>query len=160
MGSTTTLSDALLGGVWSSSNTAIATISTSGVVTGVAAGSVMIYYVVSNSCGSMTDSVAVSVQLSPVAGTISGASSVCQGSTITLTDAATGGVWSSSNTRASVSGGVVTGISGGLDTIRYTVTNACGNAIATKPISIIALPYPGVISGYTSVCEGLTIALT
>ncbi len=160
LGSTTTLSDASFGGVWSSSNTAVATINTTGVVSGVAAGSAEIYYAVSNSCGSMTDSVAVSVQVALVAGTISGPSVVCQGATITLTDAATGGIWSSSNARATVSAGVVTGISGGMDTIKYTVSNACGSAVATKPISVIALPYPGVISGFTSVCEGNSIALT
>ncbi len=160
VGGTTTLADATFGGVWSSSNTSVATISGTGVVSGVAAGTAEIYYAVSNSCGSVTDSVMISVQTAPTAGTITGPASVCQGASITLTDAAPGGVWSSANSHATVSGGVVTGASAGIDTIRYTVTNACGSVAATKAISIGGLPYPGTISGYTSVCQGLSIALT
>ena len=160
VGGTTTLADASFGGVWSSSNPSVATITSAGVVTGVASGTDEIYYAVSNSCGSMTDSVMITVQTAPTAGAISGASSVCQSATITLTDAATGGIWSSANSHASVSGGVVTGVSAGIDTIRYTVTNACGSVAAIKAISIGGLPYPGTISGYTSLCAGNSIALT
>ena len=158
--SSTTLAVASFGGIWSSSNTSIATITTTGVVTGFASGTDEIYYAVSNSCGSLTDSVMITVQTAPTAGAISGASSVCQSATITLTDAAAGGVWSSANSHASVSGGVVTGVSAGIDTIRYTVTNACGSVAAIKAISIGGLPYPGTISGYTSLCAGNSIALT
>lgn len=48
VGATITLSDATPGGTWSSGNTARATVTSGGVVTGVSAGSVTIYYTVSS----------------------------------------------------------------------------------------------------------------
>jgi sugar lactone lactonase YvrE/uncharacterized protein YjdB len=160
IGSTATLSSTSFGGVWSSFNPAIATISGAGLVTGVSIGTTRIYYSVSNGCGSMADSILVSIQLTPAAGAITGSSGVCQGASITLANAVTGGVWSSANSRATVTGGIVTGISAGLDTIKYTVTNTCGTAMATKAISVSSAPYPGIISGFTSVCEGSQITLS
>ncbi len=162
VGAALTLADAIAGGTWSSSNISVATISGSGVVTGISAGTSEIYYSISNSCGSVTDSISMSVQVFPSAGTITGATGVCQGSAVTLADVAGGGVWSASNARATVGSttGIVTGVTAGLDTIKYTVTNSCGSATASHPISINAAPYPGVISGYTSVCAGMSIALT
>ncbi len=58
-------------------------------------------------------------------GMITGAGTVCADSTITLADAPGGGAWSTSNTTASVVGGVVRGIAGGIDTIRYTMPDYC-----------------------------------
>lgn len=46
-----TLTDTVAGGIWSSSNTARATVSTAGVVTGVSPGTVTITYTVTNTCG-------------------------------------------------------------------------------------------------------------
>ncbi len=60
----------------------------------------------------------------PVAGTISGNNNVCQGSTVTLTTTATGGTWESSNPSiATVTSGVVAGITPGNAEIRYLVNN-------------------------------------
>jgi len=154
------LADASSGGVWSSGSPSVATISTTGLVTAVASGTDEIYYSISNSCGTVTDSIAVTVTVGASAGTISGASGVCQGASTTLSDGVAGGLWSVSNGRASVSGGVVIGISTGLDTVKYTVTNICGTATTTKPISVNAAPYAGSISGYTSVCAGSSITLS
>lgn len=61
VGHTITLADAITGGTWSSSNTAIATVGTGGVVTGVTAGIVVISYTVTNSCGTATATFTVSV---------------------------------------------------------------------------------------------------
>ena len=69
--------------------------------------------------GPWSDSVHLTVIPLPVAGTITGTTNVCVSSTITLTDAATGGVWSSSSVTATVSGGAVFGVSVGIDTIKY-----------------------------------------
>lgn len=156
-GSTTTLSNATSGGEWTSANTAIATIgSASGIVTGVAAGMDTISYSVTNSCGTVSATKGITVNPLPNAGTITGPSGVCIGSTITLSNAVTGGVWSSSNTRASVTGGVVTGITSGIDTIMYRVTNVCGTATATKIITVNQLPAIPVISiqSPSTVCSG------
>lgn len=51
VGASTTLSDTTTGGTWSSSNTSIATIGSTGIVTGISSGTVTISYTVSNSCG-------------------------------------------------------------------------------------------------------------
>lgn len=136
IGNTTTLTDATTGGVWNSLNTSIATITNTGVVTGIAAGTVTITYTVTNAGGcSASSSTTVTVNALPTApAAIGGVTSVCQGSTTTLTETTTGGVWSSSSTSiASVSTkGVVTGIAAGTAIIKYTVTNGSGCAISTS----------------------------
>ena len=88
----------------------------------------------------------------PTAGELTGPSAVCAGSTITLSDTAVGGVWSSTNSKATVSGGVVTGISAGADTINYIFTTTCGSALATSIIAVNPLPTPIVIT------SGLTLS--
>ena len=67
---------------------------------------------------------------------ITGGSSVHPGATIGLADATAGGVWSVSNTHASVLNGKVTGITTGMDTISYTVTTSCAAETQTKVITI------------------------
>src|ERR1700740_892099 len=89
---TTTLGDATTGGTWSSSNTAVATIGTTGIVTGVAAGTSTITYRLSGICFSV-----VTLTGDPPPPFIMGAGSVCTGSAITLSDALYGGTWASSN---------------------------------------------------------------
>ena len=63
------------------------------------------------------------------------------GGTTTLSNATSGGVWSSSNTSVGTinSSGLVTGITFGTSTISYTVTNA--NTCSTTATSIVAI-YP------------------
>jgi len=80
------------------------------------------------------------------AGSISGDSIVCAGSSVTLTDISTGGVWSVSNHHATISGGIITGLTPGIDTAIYTVTNACGTAITTFRFSIATTPCPTVLN--------------
>jgi uncharacterized protein YjdB len=161
-GATTSLTDAATGGVWSSSNTSIATVTSSGVVTGVAAGSSIISYTVTNAYGSAYATAVVTVNPAPNAGTVTGVTPICPGATATFTDAAGGGVWSSSNTSvASVgSAGIVTGVTAGNTIISYAVTNGCGTAYATAAVTVSPLPNAGSITGTTSVCAGSTIAMT
>jgi Secretion system C-terminal sorting domain/Bacterial Ig-like domain (group 2) len=157
-GASIVLSDAIPGGTWSSSNTTASVVG--GTVTGMTMGIDTIAYTITNACGTAIATKTVSVGVAPNAGAISGASNVCVGSSITLTDAVGGGIWSASNNKASVSGGTVIGVASGTDTIKYTVTNACGSAMATKVISIISAPRAGSITGPSSVCVGETIALS
>ena len=156
------LTDASTGGAWTSSVTAHATVGSTGVVTGVSAGTSMISYTVTNGCGSVTATYAVTVNALPIAGTISGLSSVCALSNIPLTDASSGGVWTSSVTaHATVGGtGIVTGVSAGTSTISYTVTNGCGSVTATYAVTVNPLPVAGTISGLSSVCALSSIPLT
>lgn len=144
------------GGVWSATNPR-ATVSGTGMVTGVMAGIDTILYTVTNRFGTAVSSKVITVRPNANAGIINGPSSVCIGSTINLTDTATGGVWSASNANATVLGGIVTGISSGLDTIRYTVTNSCGTAVATKVVTIQPTPTVNTVANQV-VCNGASTA--
>lgn len=162
MGSSIMVTDLTSGGVWSSSDASIATVNITGVVAGLLPGTTIISYFVSNSCGAAGAERTETVNPLPVAGPITGLSLVCMGSSIILTGATSGGIWSNSNTVIStVSDGVVTGESPGTTIIGYSVTSAsCGTASATKDITIFAPPSAGVITGLTKVCTVATILLT
>ncbi len=140
-GATTTLTETVPGGTWSSAAGSIATISGGGVVTGVSSGSVFMSYSVTNTCGTSTANYFLLVLPLPSAGTITGIDSLCPNSTTALADVITGGTWVSTNSAiASVSAtGVVTGMTPGTATIFYVVSNACGNDTATKTFSVRTL---------------------
>ena len=162
VGTTANLSDAAGSGVWSSSSTTTAAISSLGVVTGFAAGTATISYSVTNSCGTANATKTVTVNSMPNAGTINGTASLCTGATVTLSDATSGGAWSSSSAVASLglSGGAITGSAAGTATISYTVTNSCGSASATKVVTVNPLPNAGAINGTSVVCAGATVTLS
>jgi uncharacterized protein YjdB len=160
-GTPATYTDASPGGVWSSSNPAVASVGLSGVVSGLTGGTTTISYSVSNSCGTVVAIKSITVSVTATAGVIIGASTVCAGTFTSLVDAIPGGIWSASNSTATISGiGLLTGITPGTDTIRYTVINSCGTATATKIVTIGTFLSAGIISGPTSVCEGAAIILT
>ena len=153
--STTTLSDPDFGGNWSSSDMTLATVGTStGVVTGVAAGNPTITYMLPTGCISTTN-----VLVNPQPAAISGNPFVCLGFTTNLSDATGGGTWSSSNTAfATIDAGtgVVTGLSTGLPVITYALTST--GCINTLTISVN--PYTMPIAGRTAVCAGSMTALS
>ena len=152
VGSTTTLADATSGGTWSSSATGVATVNSSGVVSGVSAGTTTITY----STGAGCNATAI-VTVNPLPAAIAGSTSVCAGSTVTLTDATGGGAWTSGTTSVATitSGGVVSGVASGTSTITYTLSTGC------KVTALITVnPLPAAITGVTSVCVGLTTSLT
>ena len=151
-GSSITLSDTLAGGVWSSSNTSLATvISTTGIVTAVAQGNVNINYTITNSCGSAFQSFPLTITNGPVTPPITGTNNVCIAKTITLSNTSAGGTWTSSdNTIATINNsGVVTGVAAGNITITYSVTNTCGVAAQTLPVTVNA---PTLSSTPVSIC--------
>ncbi len=160
-GSTTYLADTVTGGTWTSSNLAIATVSSSGVVSGVTVGTVTISYKVVNSCGTALTATVMSVGGAPVSGTISGPSALCAGTTITLSSTGTGGTWNSSNTAvATVSpAGVVSGVSGGTAVITYYVSSTCATAVSTATITVSPAGVAGTITGLATVCPGAFITL-
>ena len=160
--SSITLSDDSLTGVWSSSNTAFATIDpVLGVMTGVAAGGLTITYTVTNIFGCATSvTAAETVNPLPIVSAISGPTNECAGTTMQLSDASVGGTWSSSNTAIATvsSAGVVTGVAFGVDNISYTLTSifGCLNS-ATYAVSIgNAMPGSAVLPADTSLtlCHG------
>jgi hypothetical protein len=161
---------------WTTSDATKATVSTSsGVVTGVAAGTAVISYTVTDNNGcSATATKMVTVNAVP-APSVSGGSAVCVGSTTTLMGTAgvvppaslVSAIWSSSSTsNATVSsGGVVTGVAAGTAIISYTITdnNGCVGT-GTKQITINALP-TSTLSGNGSpsslqVCSGSVFTVT
>ena len=149
-GTTTALSNSVAGGVWSSSNTTVATVDATGIVTGLALGTATVSYALPG--GTLTAVVSVN---SGVA-SISGASTVCIGAATTLTNATSGGVWSSSNTSVANIGsatGSVAGVTSGTATITYAMASGC------TAINVITVN-PPAITGFTSVCTGLTTMLS
>lgn len=152
---TTTLTAAPAGGTWTSGTTSVATIgSSSGVVSAtVTPGSTLISYVATNGCSATQTEFVNSI--TPAA--ISGANNVCLGFTSTLSDATTGGVWSSSTpTVATISSsGLISTVAVGTTTISYST--GCGSP-AVKAFTVNAAPAP--ITGLPGACVGQTTALT
>jgi trimeric autotransporter adhesin len=161
-GSTTTLGNATTGGVWSSGATSIATVGSTGIVTGASAGTATISYTVTNTCGSASVVSIVTVNPLPIAGTIAGTASLCAGSTASLSNTTSGGVWSSENTSIATVGstGLVSGVSAGTATISYTVTNECGGVSAVREVTVNPLPAPAAITGLSVVNIGASITLS
>lgn len=145
------LTDATGGGAWSSSNPAVASVGFStGYVNGVSAGTATITYKIGGVCA--TTSV---ITVDPPLPAIKGAGSVCPGSGITLSNAVTGGAWSSADPGVTVAGGtgLVTGMYGGVASVTYTATNGC-KALAT----VTVYPAPAPIMGLGDMCGGGSIA--
>ncbi len=144
-GSSITLSENHDGGVWSSSNGYA--IVDSGVVTGLFHGSAIIKYTITDSFCSAVTKHNITIDSFPDAGLITGLTAVCIGSETIISASSTGGIWSSCNANAAVSPipaknyqSKVTGISAGMDTVFYYVTNSCGTDTASQTIAVNPLP--------------------
>ena len=153
--SSTTLSDSDLFGTWSSSAGGIAAVgSSTGVVTGVGLGSATITYTfISNGCY-----ITQPMTVNPNPAAITGPTLTCAGSTVTLSDATTGGTWSSEEFWIATVGstGVVTGVlGGGTSTISYTLPTAC---YATYTETVVTPP--SVIDGDSTLCVTFSTTLT
>ena len=145
------LSDSSGGGVWSVNNTSLATITSSGMVTGLAAGRDTVQYTISSGC--LTK---LPIVINPLPKSITGTNFVCPASVSSLTDSSTLGTWRSSQTSIATvnSVGVVTGVTSGMDSIFYTLPTGCTIA---RPFTVYNIPLP--ILGPDSVCMGQTINL-
>lgn len=152
---TTTLATTTVGGSWVSSNTSRATVNTStGVVTGVSAGTVTISYLLGTGCFALHN---MTVNL-PGAAITGGPSSFCDGTTVTFANSVPGGAWSTSNPAKATIGtstGVMNALDSGSVTISYTTP---GCAAATRTISIN--PLPGTIGGVLLACYNRTTNLS
>ncbi|MCF8451256.1 MAG: T9SS type A sorting domain-containing protein [Taibaiella sp.] len=146
-GATTTLSNTVTGGTWTSAATGIATIgAATGIVSGVAAGTAAITYT------DGTDFAYATVTVNALPAAITGIPVLCTGSSTTLASASPGGMWSSSNIFVAVVGsttGLVTGVSGGTTTITYTLATGCIRTVnfTVNPLSVIS-------GGSSTVCVG------
>ncbi|WP_133162696.1 PKD domain-containing protein [Flavipsychrobacter stenotrophus] len=160
IGSTTPLAESVPGGVWSSSDTTIASIDAFGTVSGITLGVVTISYTVHDSFCSNVAIFTFKVVTLPAVPPITGFDTLCVIGSDQLFNAFPGGVWSSldpSIAFVDAVTGVVSGVSIGFATIAYDVTNACGTTQVTKLINVIPLDPP--IFGPHSVCSGSTIPL-
>jgi hypothetical protein len=161
-GLTITLTDAIAGGTWTSSNTNFATVTVGppgGVATGVAAGVPTLSYAEPNGCIVTTP---ITVNPLPAAFTIPGGIfQVCMGLTATLTETSTGGAWTSGTTTVAtvVSGspttGIVSGITAGTSTVVYTLPTGC---LMTTTMTVN--PLPVAIVGNPNICLGLTYPMS
>ena len=154
-----TLTDAAIGGVWALSNT-LATITSTGITHAVNPGVDTVYYTATNTCGTSTASKTFTINPAPVSGTITGTTDICAGTSTTLVASVPGGNWYCTNALAAISGGVATGVSAGLDTVSYLVTNSCGTAVTRFPLTITPIPASGVLLGADSLCVGAIVRLT
>ena len=149
-GGSTSLTDPVTGGYWSSSDATVATVDPfSGIVTGGSPGTATINY--TTTCSIMT-----TLTVGSGLATISGATSVCLGGSTTLTDATGGGTWSSSNptiTSIDPITGVVTSLTPGLVTIIYSTGIGCN---ATTSFYVNSLPFSYTVSGGGTYCSGGT----
>ena len=145
-GSNITLTDPTPGGTWSSGATGVATIASTGVVTGVAGGTATITYANGSGCIKT-----IIVTVNPAPAGISGAPNICLGSSSTLSDSPTGGTWTSSNGAVATIGtdGLVTSVGSGTSTVLYTLPTTCAASLVVTVVPAVAN-----ITGTMNVCSG------
>jgi hypothetical protein len=156
VGGTTTLSPSV-GGSWSSSNVFIATVSNTGLVTGISPGTVTIVFKqTTTGCSSIP--LPISVSPRPVVA-FAGLNKICIGSTTNLIPSI-GGIWENLNPEicSITSNGTVTGIASGIANARFVMPiSGCISDI----LSIEVLPKPLVnIIGNDTICAFSTTQLT
>lgn len=160
-GTTTTLSSTPAGGTWSSVTTTVGTISATGVVGGVMAGTTVISYDMGSGCYRTT-----TVTINPHPSPITGQFTICLGSIVTLNSTPGTGVWTSTpgtgTAPVGFSTGAVTGGSVGTATIAYIVAGCQVQQVVTVVPSAtpvvgpanLCLGYP--TTTYTTVSTGGT----
>lgn len=146
--STITLVETSGGGAWSASPTAVGTVSTGGVVTGVGPGSATISYTIPG-CPTTTHNVTVH----PLPPPITGGNNVCFTNNVRFSDAMGGGTWSTASTAVVAflpfpPGNLTALTTSGTATITYTTTFGC-----VTTLSLVVDPALAPITGTSSVCE-------
>lgn len=160
-GRTILLTNNTAGGVWTS-NSANATVNpATGFVTGVNAGSAIITYTVgSGGCTAYVTST-ITVNATPTVSAISGSKGLNKGSTLILTDATSGGTWSSSNASIATvnTTGTVNGIASGSCTVYYIVSNAVGCSDTARQTITVYDALSAKVSSGKIICHGTTTIL-
>ena len=171
-GSTTTLTDVTAGGAWSSSNTSVATMSATGVVTGVSGGTTTITYGTTGCVATITVTVNAAPDISATSYTNP---TICNGTdgTFTLSGLTAGALYGVNFTgpsgpvaiaiTADGSGNVVvTALSAGTYS-SITVTNSLGcisNVVG--PITLVSpgVPATPVLTNSSPICDGGNVSFT
>ncbi len=141
--STYSMSNGTAGGSWSSTNTSVATVNpNTGEVTGLNAGVSDITYTVSNGCGSPISTFkTLTIIPNAVAGTVSGISPLCIGTSANYNNSGgtAGGTWSSTNNSVATvdqnSGDVIAVGSGNADII-YSFNDCSGSVSSFQPLTV------------------------
>ena len=153
-------------GVWSSSNTSVASVDQTGLVTAVGAGVCNIVYTITGGVGG-TVSASQVLTVTPDASvtSVTGNSPLCKTSTALYT--ANGvvlgggtGMWSSSNTAiatVNANTGIVTAVGEGTCNIIYTITGGCNGTVSARQ-SLIVTPDASVssVTGSSPLCKNAT----
>lgn len=157
IGDTTSLTPTS-GGSWASSNSAIASVTNTGIVTAISQGTVTFRFTDLLGCQSLSTR-PVTVNGRPTVA-VSGPSNICLNGTTNLTPNS-GGTWASSNAAiASVTNaGVVTGVAVGSATFVFTLTATGCSSVPTSAITVTPAPVVG-FSGPQNICVGATTTLT
>lgn len=156
-GAATAFNNATTGGVWSSSNAAVASVDATGNISGLSGGNATISYTVTNNGCSTTQTKNISVQTAPATAiAVSGPTTFCAGGSVVLS-AANGSGYAWTNTATSQS---ITVTQSG--TYGVSVTNGQGCASIAAPVTINVVPFPVLdpIAGNNSVCIGATTTLS
>ncbi|NDC42424.1 MAG: T9SS C-terminal target domain-containing protein, partial [Chitinophagia bacterium] len=150
------------GGTWSALPAGRANIATDGTLTPITTGADTVVYTVTDACGTDVTTMVTNIDAVPVTGTLSTIFGLTPGAATTVTSTTTGGSWSVTNTtNATVStGGVVTALNTGNDTVVYTIANACATVNISRGFVVTGASAAGTISGPTGVCQGSFITLT
>jgi len=148
VGSTITLSDATVGGVWSSGSPLFASINLTGVVSALAAGTTVINYTLPSGCSS---SLSVTVNPNPTL-TATPTQILCNGGTGSVSLSSSGGT-----TPYTYGGSATTGLTAG--TYNYTVTDA-NSCSASASATINAAPTAIAISQLTNTPAGCSNTAT
>jgi hypothetical protein len=152
-------------GTWSSSNAAIATVNSTGLVTAVSSGSCNIVYTITGGCsGTKLAMQSLTVLPNAAVTSVDGTSPLCVGATTTYTAVAVlgGGTgdWSSSNTAiatVNATTGLITPLAAGTCNIIYTVNGGCGGTVsALKVLTVNSLPATPAVNGPSTACFGST----
>lgn len=155
--------DNTTGGTWSSSEPSIATVSSTGIVSGLIPGAVVITYTtapdISTGCSNTTTN-NITIDALPAVESIAGTTTLCISTTTNLNNNTAGGTWMSSNTAVAIidaNTGLVNAISVGTSTITYTTAiNAAGCTNSTTVLLNVE-PVPTVDAGLQiETCESAT----
>ena len=139
IGQTTALSPSS-GGTWTSNNPAIATVTATGLVTGISSGVANFTFHDTDKNCTVSSNFNVTVKSKPSA-TLAGPSAICVGDTTILLPSS-GGIWSSSNTSVAsiTNAGKVSGLSSGLAVFTFTSSITGCSSDASSSVTINANP--------------------
>ncbi|MBK8701457.1 MAG: Ig-like domain-containing protein [Saprospiraceae bacterium] len=159
VGDNSVLSASKPGGTWSSSNSSIASINATGLVTAHVPGQVTITY--TRNTGACVNQSTFNIGVSPIPSiSISGSPTICAGATTSLSPVS-GGTWSSGDVGVATvdNEGIVTGVQAGSTTFVFTNSTTGCISLPSNPITILSKPVVAII-GPSSICKGLTTQLT